>query len=199
MRSGGSRTDDVSSMDWTGGNTGAEAMAADSSSPVAVPSPGRRVAAGEGMARVAARMTSRAAASRWARYHAWSRPSEATAAGRAAWRKSRLDALRAEVRMVGAIRRWVLECAADRARGRAAAGLCMLQSRAERWLDGVATRRAGGRVSVRVGLAACRPGHTRIHISADMTAVAAFRCILSFWRRGGTQSNFYPIWNVDLR
>jgi len=80
-----------------------------------------------------------------------------------------------------------------------AARLRMLQSRADRWLDGVATRRAGGRVSVRVGFAACRPGHTRSQISADMTAVAAFRCILGFWRRGGAQSNFYPIWNVDMR
>src|ERR1039458_278905 len=44
MRSGGSRAgvDDASPMDWMGGNTGAEAMAGESSSPVAVPSPGRR-------------------------------------------------------------------------------------------------------------------------------------------------------------
>src|ERR1035438_7766775 len=113
MRSGGSRAgaDD----DWMGGNTDAEAMAGESSSPVAVPSPGRRVVAGEGMARAAARMASRAAASRWARCHAWSRRSKATAAGWTAWRKSRLDALRAEVRTVGSVARaarWVLKRAA---------------------------------------------------------------------------------------
>ena len=76
---------------------------------------------------------------------------------------------------------------------------CMLQSRAERWLDGVATRRAGGRVGVRVGLAACRPGHTKSQMSADTTAVAAFRCIPKFLEARRHQSNFYPIWNVDMR